>query len=369
MKQFKISNENLTFNGKKVLTEGDILGLPLGTLIPSTVVQNNNPCLHLANGAVESQTGIYAEFAKWLKSIYPNGDYTNEQFEQDLLNFGGQCGHYVIDDENSTIRFPRITEFVASNIGEKPLGTAEKDSFKSHNHSVTIDTKNIEGSAQVVGPPGYGWGVFSLSENTGAGQGLFDSAGAGGWGKASYLGFNANHNHTGTISNNGEAETKPKNIRYPYYIVVASGVNTIVKINIENYLSDLTNLSEQITKINNKFTSKVLWENVNYSSDFPAQTIDIGEPISNYNYIEIYFANGCTKIKVSNKTAYTYLSDATATYYNIIASRKVSFSDSKFIISDADKYNVDGIKNNSQPETKVNNFCKPLYIIGYKEID
>ncbi len=354
----EISNSNLIFNNKKVLTEGDIVGLPLGALVPSTVVQDNTSGLILADGSTYSQSGILSEFTAWLKLKYPNGDYTNEEYENDLLQYGGQCGHYVIDDINGTIRFPRIIEFVASNNAGQELGSAELDSFKSHNH--TMETAGLHGHA-LAGNKASGQTHINFQNYLNTGNS--NESNYNWWASTTFDG-----NHTHTINSSGKEETKPKNIRYPFYIVVAAGVETDVKIDINNYLADLTNLSSQLTNITSSLKSKVLWENANYSSDFSAQTIDIGEPISNFEYIEVYLKTGCTKIKTYENMSKIRLIDVAAQYYNTICSRDVTFSDSKIIFADANKYNVDGIKNNCQPETKVNNFCKPMFIIGYKEI-
>ncbi len=250
-KILEISNDKLTFNNKKILTEGDIIRLPLGTLIQSTVVQDETSGLILADGSTYSQTGILSEFASWLKSKFPNGDYTNEEYERDLTNFGGQCGHYVIDDTNGTIRFPRIIEFVASNNAGQKIGTAELDSFKSHSHDISYHFAEYK-----AGTSRYPW---------------------------MYTADSTYPNYGGSTQLKGDNETKPKNIRYPYYIVVANGVETNVKIDINNYLSNLTELSSQLEMISNDLNPTVLWENANPTGDFNEQTIELAS--SDYDYL------------------------------------------------------------------------------------
>ena len=44
---------------------------------------------------------------------------------------------------------------------------------------------------------------------------------------------------TATNQNTGGSETKPKNIRYPYYIVLASGYKSNELVNINNIVSDV----------------------------------------------------------------------------------------------------------------------------------
>ncbi len=156
--------------------------------------------LLLANGQVISQTGKYKKFCDYLKILLLNDSTSvptcsQNEFDSTVSTYG-QCGRYVIDDENQIIRLPKITEFIAS-ANDKILGSAELDEFKSHEHDIhgTVG-RGYTGVSTFNGT--LDWGGIQATVN-GSPNGKF-IAGA----------------------TSGGSETKPKNIRYYCYIVVDS---------------------------------------------------------------------------------------------------------------------------------------------------
>lgn len=188
------------------------VGLPLGMIIPSAIIQNSSH-LHLLDGTSLPSAGIYAKFYEWAVTNSENvPSCTEEEYEADLSTYG-QCGKFVIGADY--IKLPTITEFIASSNGGKQIGLAELDSFKNHTHGIKVRSGSSAGSYN---------GFPTMSANSGTTQNV----------------------STGVVyeSNTGGDETKPKNIRYPYYIVVATGTKTDVEVNIDNIASDLNNKAD-----------------------------------------------------------------------------------------------------------------------------
>lgn len=250
-------------------SSGNAGNLPIGVILSSAVVTDDAGLL-LLNGGVYSQDGIYAEFFSWLKDKY-NKNSNNvpvcsiEDYAEDMETYG-QCGKFVINDTDTeiasgnykvganSIKFPTITEFIGSNNGGQILGLAELDTVVSHNHSFTTSStsKSLTGMFEFTDNndtdmyvrPKYATGVFTIG-NWQSGKKIVNSSGTptGDINTAIYI--DATHTHSGTTNNTG-SNTKPKNIRYPYYIVVATGVKTDIEIDINNYVNDFNNLSALI---------------------------------------------------------------------------------------------------------------------------
>lgn len=202
-------------------------GLPLGTII-SLAIETDDPCLQKLDGRSLAQDGMYAEFCTWLKNrVLANSSNvptcTIEEYATEMNTYT-QCGKFVINDTNSvqssngysvpanSIKLPTITEFIASNNGGDAIGLAELDEFKSHNHTLLLSGNGTDTA----------WGaVVSKSNN---GEDRYSIGGAGG------------------------EETRPKNIRYPYYIVVATATKTDVQINLNNVANDINSINSTLSK-------------------------------------------------------------------------------------------------------------------------
>ena len=221
------------------LDNDSVIGLPLGLILPSAIVQEH-PALQLLDGSTFSQTGIYNQFVVFLKQQASEGKvvlYTQSQYDADINTYG-QCGHFVVDDTNNTFRLPTITEFIASNNGGKQIGLAELDSFKSHTHSVKNQQETL-----ILAPSGSYNGL--LTSKTG-----FETGATGG------------------------DETKPKNIRYPYYIVLANNLKfEEVAVDINSIRNDIADISRDMARL----------------SDIPADAI-VAQSLGQKGYIK--FKNG-----------------------------------------------------------------------------
>lgn len=190
--------------------------LPVGTIFASAIPQIDAR-VHLLDGSTISQTGIYKTFANLIKSLVAAGHnitYSSDtEFYSDVSTYG-QCGKFVIDDVNGTIRLPLITEFIASNNGGKEIGLAQLDELKSHRHRTFLG----------VYESGSGTTVLDANRSTAKTATWFiDSMAAGG------------------------EETRPKNIRYPYYIVLAAGYKSDQVVDIDSIVNELDRKQDKLT--------------------------------------------------------------------------------------------------------------------------
>lgn len=165
--------------------------LPVGAIFASAIPLTDSS-VHALDGSTISQTGMYEQFASLIKSLESAGfkiTCTQEEFDTSVSTYG-QCGKFVINNTSRTIRLPLITEFIASNNGGQEIGIAQLDMFKAHTHG--LPTRNIYASGGAYG-------------GTYVGNPMEESSGE-----------------------TGGSETRPKNIRYPYYIVLANGFEDVV---------------------------------------------------------------------------------------------------------------------------------------------
>lgn len=268
VKSLEISKDNIVLNNKKIFKEGDILGLPLGAIIPSAIVLNEAG-LHLLDGSVLAIDGVYSQFCEWLIAQYtenfnsiPTCDEDTWQNEVDLY---GQCGKFVIDIVAGTIRLPLITEFIASSNGGISLGLSELDSNKSHIHNFSTST-NGEHSHTIYSKRrnkdktaityDYGWSGNHFVTSNGESADFTSFT----WSNSTGL-----HSHNGTTAYDGSV-SKPKNVRYPYYIVVLTKISHAIDVEINKYINDLNVLRGQVESTELR-VNNTLKNSLNYTFD------------------------------------------------------------------------------------------------------
>ena len=229
--------------------EQDAPFMPVGSIFTSAIPQEDAR-VHLLDGSTIPQNGVYATFANLIKALDASGKLitcTQEEFDDSLTTYG-QCGKFVIDNDNNTIRLPRITEFIASNNSGQTIGLAELDSFKSHNHTMQSAGSHTHSTTLTYSGVSGSWNnsadLVTVSRNAGTTSKGTSSAGS----------------HTHTIDAKGDAETKPKNVRYPYYIVLASGYKSSRVVEIDKFVTDINNLANEVANCNAKLDAKKLYQ-------------------------------------------------------------------------------------------------------------
>lgn len=197
--------------------ESDTPFMPVGAIFASAIPQEDAR-VRLLDGSTIPQYGVYTGFAILIKTLVSKGyniTCSQEEFTYDVTTYG-QCGKFVIDNDNGNIRLPLITEFIASNNGGQTIGLAELDSFKSHSHEV----KNGNGQYLQASSTSGSYAGSRVSSNTA----YYDSS---------------NEGYTIKAQATGGSETKPKNVRYPYYIVLASGYKSSQVVDIDNIMNEV----------------------------------------------------------------------------------------------------------------------------------
>lgn len=126
-------------------------------------------------------------------------------------------GQFVV--EPYSIKLPTITEFVASSNGGDTIGTAEYDRFKNHQHYLYGNPYN---STEYLHSK-----ILNASFTRDMSSGDFSDSQIGG------------------ATSGGGDETRPMNVRYPLYIVVATGVNDDVQIDLNNVANDVNGIKTQ----------------------------------------------------------------------------------------------------------------------------
>lgn len=171
------------------------------------------------NGQVISQTQ-FAQFTTWLKqrvSVYPSLATSEADWQTAVTNSDlGQCGQFVIDDVNSTIRLPKVVNLQGlmdlTHLGE----------------TVEAGLPNIEGksSARSRGSE-YIDGAFTTGDGTSV---------TGSWTiDGQTLLFDA------SLSNpiyGNSTTVQPESVQYPYFIQVAEGIENSVDVSREIELSN-----------------------------------------------------------------------------------------------------------------------------------
>jgi hypothetical protein len=176
------------------------------------------------NGQVISQIQ-FAQFTAWLKqrvSIYPSLATSEADWQTAVTNSDlGQCGQFVIDDVNSTIRLPKVVNLQGlqdlTHLGE----------------TVEAGLPNIEGISQYSYANNASFpqsGAFT--NKTRVGETLHWGGGAS---EATAIAIDA------SLSNSiyGNSTTvQPESIQYPYFIQVAEGIENSVDVSREIELNN-----------------------------------------------------------------------------------------------------------------------------------
>lgn len=250
-----------------IMTDPKIM-LPLGMIFPAAFPLTD-ASVHLLDGSIISQAGMYSSFASYLKSLIANGtiqECTIDEYNLELETYG-QCGKFVVDNDAGTIKLPYITEFIASNNGGQALALNELDSFKIHTHAQDAHTHGVSdpGHSHTVNT---GWASIWFSAgnmytDNGVGgtypsindNGKKESGGtlvsppygtwpsAGDNGHSHGLSWNATGITLNTsqpaIQDTGSDKTQPRTIRFPYYIVLANHIEEQVTIDINQVAEDI----------------------------------------------------------------------------------------------------------------------------------
>lgn len=202
--------QSVSFGGG--LEVGDIGIAPLG------IDETENRRRYL-NGQVISQTqfSAFAQKVKNAISTYPSLGTTEALWQQAVSDSDlGQCGQFVIDDVNGTIRLPKVVNIQGLQTLSGNLGVR-----------LEAGLPNITGQ------------VGSFRSDYPTSSGAFTTTASSGIGDNSRGGVKINFDASLSNSIYGNSSTvQPEAVQYPYFIQVATGGETNVDVTTEIQLSN-----------------------------------------------------------------------------------------------------------------------------------
>lgn len=256
--------------------------MPVGSIFASAIPQEDAR-VRLLDGSTISQTGVYETFANLIKALDSAGQpitCTQDEFNADVSKTGN-CGKFVIDNENGTIRLPKITTFIQglsdiTNIG-KSLEAGLPSITHTHPQYITANSGSYMGRQDYTSDRSSS--DIYPHVNTGT-----NSAVSSIYGKSNTV--------------------QPNATQYPYYIVLASGYKSSQVVDIDNVMDEVNKLNQDYI-IENTITStggfrkwasglKEYWgQTTTASAD---HTITFPEEFSSKNY-------GVSAIAITDNTA------------------------------------------------------------------
>ena len=217
----------------------------------------SDPNLLLLDGRSIALNGIYSDFiTKYIQPLQisnPERFITNTQYE-DYIQKYDCCGFYVYDEDNNSLRLPKLSGMVqytvistdSGNIVEAGLPnilvsttgahTHTTSSSGSHTHNyTTVDTTNTPRGDDRNGC--FSYTQESQTSSSGSHTHTINSSG--------------NHTHTLSSTFIGKSNTvQPQTMKLYAYIVVGNRVNTnVTTTSIVNAINEINNLSTKLNSI------------------------------------------------------------------------------------------------------------------------
>lgn len=209
--------------------------LRIGQIVESTIPLTDAG-LHLLDGALIQGDGIYSEFYDYMVGVlqtYPQ-IFTNEVAWQLSVTNYGTCGKFVLDDENRTVRLPKITGFIEGTTDLTALSILTQAGVPNITGNISAPGINsISYSTYIVGT-----GAFSESGTADTIQATTTSGGK----KTSSLSFDASR--TSSIYGNSST-VQPQSIKVLRYICIATSTKTDIQVDIDEIATDLSGKADK----------------------------------------------------------------------------------------------------------------------------
>ena len=213
-------------NGKLVKVAGGTEGfsLPIGSIF-SSAIPLNDASVHLLDGSLISQTGLYKTFADLIKSLVADGhniSCSETEFNNNV-SATGNCGKFVINNTAGTIRLPKITTFIQGLSNITNIGS-----------SLSAGLPNITGTDRAIASQSFGLsGAFYEKALSGTGAFYQDVST-----DTSYTRTAFDASRSNSIYGNSTT-VQPPATQYPYYIVLAVGYKPSQIVEMDNIVSDV----------------------------------------------------------------------------------------------------------------------------------
>lgn len=230
----------LTWGGKNLIrsvnnVNADENGnVAISSLIPNQIIQSPVPLtdanLHLLDGALLSGDGAYADYVAMMAELY-NADstatcWTTESDWQTSVSTYGECGKFVYDSVNNTLRLPKLTSFVQATNSANELGSLVEAGLPNITGATAVCMRYSDGVSYASS------GAFSYIEKWDSSiknPVFFDNSGT-------KIIFDASK--SSPIYGNSTT-VQPQAIKYYFYIVVGTLSKTDIQVNIDKIMTDL----------------------------------------------------------------------------------------------------------------------------------
>ena len=197
------------------------------SLIPNQIIQSPVPLtdanLHLLDGALLSGSGAYSAYVAMMANLY-NADptatcWTDEVTWQSSVSTYGECGKFVYDSVNNTLRLPKLKSFIQATTTATELGSlVEAGAPNITGNTGSFDWQNNLASGAFIENPDISINYLGTAGNV------------------SPISFDASR----SSSVYGNSNTiQPQAIKYYFYIVVGTVSKTDIQIDIDNVMTDL----------------------------------------------------------------------------------------------------------------------------------
>ena len=276
----------------------------IGEIVSSTIPLTDAG-LHLLDGAL-LQYGSYQAFIDYIADLYDSGNYTaifdTEANWQAAVTTYGECGKFVYDSVNNTVRLPKISGFIEA-------GTTSTVGNLVQAGLPNITGSLIRGSSGTVGIYNAGTGAFSVS--TSSSQGIYGTTSSG-----FYTDVDLDASNSNSIYGNSNT-VQPQAIKVLYYIVVSTTTKTSIDVDIDEIATDLNgkadvdllNINASCKPIDGQWVKAdtIIASSVTANNNTGVLEYSLSSylPNDNYNYEVIFTAWG--KGGASNSGAYCYL--------------------------------------------------------------
>lgn len=212
-------------NGNVVIESG--ASFLTGQLIQS-IVPLNDAMLHLADGALISGSGSYAEFVTFMAgkvSTNPELFVSEAVWQQSITNYD-ECGKFVYDANANTIRLPKLNGYLTVTNNQEDLGKLTEAGLP-----------NITGS------------ITGFEQNQNYGGAFYKSSSYTDWniiGEIDADAVTVNFDASRSSPVYGKSNTvTTQNIKVFCYVVLGTVSKTDIQIDIDNVLSDLANKADK----------------------------------------------------------------------------------------------------------------------------
>lgn len=263
--------------------------------------------IHLLDGALINNDGIYVEFIKYIRNLYTqnsSADYfcTEAQWQSSVTQYG-VCGKFVYNSTNNTVRLPKI--------GNQLYST--KTSF-------TTAPVSVRGNGMTLGVQGS-WGYGGLAQlgndsaltpyqgNYGNPLGLNRSGTH--YASTNSVGLTTDASKSGIVGTADLSGVKIVSTDVFYYIVVATSAKTDIQVDIDNIAADLNGKADtDLTNVTN--SAKVMMSGMGMPSS-KYINLTLGSSGSTYTAP----ANGYYNIArtVSSQGQYVDLTNITTNFF------------------------------------------------------